>query len=94
VKISYGKGSLNPLQETTFYDVDKVHKTLDGRQRPSLVVLGKVDSSSLGRVLPKEFEDTSIRVYCRHKRQREQLKDAFAKVCMYADAAVTVYCMC
>jgi hypothetical protein len=71
VKLGYGKGSRNPVDSTTFFDPRKT----DG-----FIELGAVPSSSVSHMLPKEFEEKYIRVYCRYRRQRDCVKLAFDQV--------------
>ena len=72
VVISYGKGQRNPLDTTTFYE---------SRKDDASLVLGAVRSESLSRLLPREFEDTCVRIYCRRRAQRPLVRQAFAEWC-------------
>ena len=69
--ISYGKGQKNPLDTTTFYETRKDNSSL---------VLGVVSSGAISRLLPREFEDTCVRIYCRYKAQRPLVRKAFEEV--------------
>jgi hypothetical protein len=52
------------------------------------------DADAVSRVTPKEFEETYIRVYCRHKHQNETVRDVFQQVSTgrYGDVYVLQHC--
>lgn len=90
VKIGYGKGKrVNPVtQLTTFYEPRKVDSS-DGFREVNDWVLGDVPADSVSRLLPHEFEERYIRVYCRHKSQKAVVRQAFDKVTRLATTVIT-----
>lgn len=69
-----GKGGKNPVSElTTFYLPPKAGSN-------GSMIVGLAPSESVSRLLPREFEEIYLRIYCKHKAHLPVIKAAFEQV--------------
>jgi len=72
IKLDYGKGGKDPVSEmTTFFKPVKFED--DGTPRTNGLtewVVGPAVLEAVTRLVPREYQETQLRVYCRHKSQR------------------------
>ena len=76
VKIGYGKGGKNPVTNgcTTFFKPRELNAG-------SGWDVGPLAQTSVSRLLPSEFEETYIRIFCRYNKQSAIVHDLFEKWC-------------
>ena len=94
VKVGYGKGGLNPVSElTTFYLPIKQGE--GGGPQSSYpgngasVEVGVVPQDSVSRLIPREYEETYVRLFCRYKSQKSALGIMFKEWCRSLELGCT-----
>jgi HD superfamily phosphohydrolase len=80
IKIGYGKGGRDPVSElTTFYSPRKAKGA--NPAHPGWEI-GSLPADSISRLIPREFQETYVRVYCRYKHQLTTVQELFEQVRM------------
>jgi hypothetical protein len=85
VKIGYGKGGLNPVSELTSFYLPV--KTPDGETSRGSVDIGVVPQESVSRLVPREYEETFIRVFTRSRAHKAAVADLFQSWCRQVEEA-------
>lgn len=86
VKVGYGKGGLNPVSQLTTFYLPKKQDLSSSNSQASVpltdtVEIGVVPQDSVSRLIPREYEETYVRVFCRRKAQKGCAESLFKAWC-------------